>query len=173
MQKICYYISPIGKMLLAADEEGLTGAWFENQKHFGRMLKGDEIEKDTFFLTQARRWLDDYFAGNVPIYSLPFHLIGTEFQKEVWAMICAIPYGQTMTYGAIAEQIAVQRGACQISAQAVGGAVGRNPLSIFVPCHRVVGKNGDLTGYAGGIQRKIQLLEWENINKTRFYKKEI
>ena len=109
----------------------------------------------------TRRWLDIYFSGREPGFSVPIHLEGTAFQTAVWRRLCAIPYGQTMTYGEIAGQMAREEGRAHLSAQAVGGAVGRNPVSILVPCHRVVGANGRLTGYAGGLERKQWLLELE------------
>lgn len=166
---ISYYHSPLGKILLAADEIGLAGIWLEGQKYYGRLLKGTEKEADTPLLLQAKQWLDVYFSGRQPDFSVPMHFIGTEFQQEVWQLLCSIPYGQTVTYGQLAEKIAGKRGLRRMSAQAVGGAVGHNPLTVMVPCHRVVGQNGSLTGYAGGIERKIQLLKLENVNLASFF----
>lgn len=162
MQYTTFYESPIGRMLLAADDTGLTGLWFEGQKYFARCLDRETEEKELPVFAEAKRWLDIYFSGKEPDFTPPLHFTGTDFQKEVWEILCAIPYGQTMTYGAIADQLAKKRGLSRMSAQAVGGAVGHNNLSIIVPCHRVVGSNGSLTGYAGGIERKTFLLNLEN-----------
>lgn len=162
MQYTTFYESPIGRMLLAADDAGLTGLWFEGQKYFARCLGRETEEKEMPVFAEAKRWLDIYFSGKEPDFTPPLHFIGTDFQKEVWDILCTIPYGQTMTYGAIADQIAKKRGLSRMSAQAVGGAVGHNNLSIIVPCHRVVGSDGSLTGYAGGIERKTFLLNLEN-----------
>lgn len=162
MQYTTFYESPIGRMLLAADDTGLTGLWFEGQKYFARCLDRESEEKELPVFTEAKRWLDIYFSGKEPDFTPPLHFIGTDFQKEVWEILCAIPYGQTMTYGAIADRLAKKRGLSHMSAQAVGGAVGHNNLSIIVPCHRVVGSDGSLTGYAGGIERKTFLLNLEN-----------
>ena len=162
MQYTTFYESPIGRMLLAADDAGLTGLWFEGQKYFARCLGRETEEKELPVFAEAKRWLDIYFSGKGPDFTPPLHFIGTDFQKEVWDILCAIPYGQTITYGAIADQIAKKRGLSRMSAQAVGGAVGHNNLSIIVPCHRVVGSDGSLTGYAGGIERKTFLLNLEN-----------
>lgn len=161
MQYINYYTSPLGKIVLATDEIGLTGLWFEGQKYFALYLDKDHMEKDMPIFDDAKRWLDIYFSGNEPKFKLPLHFIGTPFQNEVWEILYSIPYGETMTYGEIAKILADRRGIKQISAQAVGGAVGRNEISIIVPCHRVVGANGNLTGYAGGLDKKIALLELE------------
>jgi len=162
MQYTTFYKSPIGRMLLAADDIGLTGLWFEGQKYFARCLDRETEEKELPVFAEAKRWLDIYFSGKEPDFTPPLHFTGTDFQKEVWEILCAIPYGQTMTYGAIADQLAKKRGLSRMSAQAVGGAVGHNNLSIIVPCHRVVGSDGSLTGYAGGIERKTFLLNLEN-----------
>ena len=162
MQYTTFYKSPIGRMLLAADDTGLTGLWFEGQKYFARCLDRETEEKELPIFAEAKRWLDIYFSGKEPDFTPPLHFTGTDFQKEVWEILWAIPYGQTMTYGAIADQLAKKRGLSRMSAQAVGGAVGHNNLSIIVPCHRVVGSDGSLTGYAGGIERKTFLLNLEN-----------
>ena len=165
MQYTTFYESPIGRMLLAADDAGLTGLWFEGQKYFARCLGRETEEKELPVFAEAKRWLDIYFSGKEPDFTPPLHFTGTDFQKEVWEILCAIPYGQTMTYGAIADQLAKKRGLSRMSAQAVGGAVGHNNLSIIVPCHRVVGSDGSLTGYAGGIERKTFLLNLENAKR--------
>ena len=165
MQYTTFYESPIGRMLLAADDTGLTGLWFEGQKYFARCLDRESEEKELPVFAEAKRWLDIYFSGKEPDFTPPLHFTGTDFQKEVWEILCAIPYGQTMTYGAIADRLAKKRGLSRMSAQAVGGAVGHNNLSIIVPCHRVVGSDGSLTGYAGGIERKTFLLNLENAKR--------
>lgn len=164
MAYISYYQSPIGKMLLAADEIGLTGVWFDKQKYFARSLGKEWEEKEQEVLRDTKKWFDIYFSGNEPKFSVPLHLIGTPFQMEVWEILLTIPYGKTMTYGEIAKKIAVRRGMERMSAQAVGGAVGQNPIGVIVPCHRVIGAKGSLTGYAGGIDKKIKLLQLEKID---------
>lgn len=161
MQYISRYSSPIGAVLLAADEAGLTGLWFEGQKYFALHLDKKTEEKEIPVFGQVKHWLDVYFSGRKPDFTVPLHLMGTDFQREVWKILCAIPYGETTTYGKIAKQLAEKKDRPCISAQAVGGAVGRNPISIIVPCHRVVGTGGSLTGYAGGIDKKIKLLQLE------------
>lgn len=161
MQYTSRYRSPLGEMLLAADETGLTGLWFAGQKYFARNLDKEQVEKEIPLFTTVKQWLDVYFAGNEPDLTVPLHFTGTAFQNEVWGILCAIPYGQTTTYGEIAKQLAARRGLPHMSAQAVGGAVGHNPISILVPCHRVVGLGGHLTGYAGGLERKRCLLALE------------
>lgn len=169
MQCISHYQSPIGNILLAADDVGLTGLWFEGQKYFALYLDKEHVKKDLPVLTQAKKWLDVYFSGREPDFKLPLHFCGTDFQNEVWEILYSIPYGQTMTYGEIARQLAAKRGLNRMSAQAVGGAVGRNEISIIVPCHRVVGTGGSLTGYAGGIDKKIALLKLEGAFKEEFF----
>lgn len=161
MQYISHYRSPLGEMLLAADETGVTGLWFAGQKYFARHLDKEQEEKEIPLFATAKQWLDVYFAGSEPDFTVPLHFTGTPFQNEVWGILCAIPYGQTTTYGEIAKQLAARRGLPHMSAQAVGGAVGHNPISILVPCHRVVGLGGSLTGYAGGLERKRCLLALE------------
>ena len=159
-----YYLSPLGRMLLAADDMGLVGAWFEGQKYFGEFPRHRDFvfeEKENCILKDALRWLDIYFSGQKPDFLPKLHLIGTDFQREVWDILLEIPYGQTVTYGEIARKIADKRGLKTMSAQAVGGAVGHNRVSVIVPCHRVIGSDGSLTGYAGGIERKIRLLDIE------------
>ena len=169
MQYISHYQSPIGNILLAADEAGLTGLWFEGQKYFALYLDKEHEEKELPVFEQAKKWLDTYFSGKKPEFEVPLHFTGTDFQNEVWGILCSIPYGQTMTYGEIAKQLAERRGLKRMSAQAVGGAVGRNEISIIVPCHRVVGTNGSLTGYAGGIDKKIALLKLEGALKKEYF----
>ena len=168
MQYISHYRSPIGDILLAADEIGLTGLWFEGQKYFPLYPDKEYEEKEIPIFEKVKTWLDIYFSGKEPDFTVPLHFTGTDFQNEVWSILCTIPYGQTMTYGEIAKQIAARKGLPRMSAQAVGGAVGHNKISIIVPCHRVVGANGSLTGYAGGIEKKVKLLELENVDVKRF-----
>ena len=169
MQYTTSYRSPLGGILLAADEAGLTGLWFEGQKYFALRLDPDHREQETPILEQAKRWLDAYFSGREPDFSVPLHMMGTGFQKEVWELLCEIPYGQTRTYGEIAGMLAAQRGLPHLSAQAVGGAVGHNGISLLIPCHRVVGKNGSLTGYAGGLEKKVALLRLEQVDLSAFF----
>ncbi|MCM1179886.1 MAG: methylated-DNA--[protein]-cysteine S-methyltransferase [Clostridium sp.] len=169
MQYISHYQSPIGGILLAADDIGLTGLWFEGQKYFALYLDKEHEEKEIPLFVQVKHWLDIYFTGNEPDFSVPLHFTGTNFQNEVWKILCSIPYGQTTTYGQIARQLAAEKGLLHMSAQAVGGAVGHNGISIIVPCHRVVGANGSLTGYAGGIDKKIQLLNLEKADMQSFW----
>ena len=156
------YDSPMGGILLAADEIGLTGVWFDGQKYFARGLPNERAEQNTPVLSAARHWLDVYFTGREPDFMPPLNPIGSGFQRAVWELLLQIPYGQTTTYGALAQKLAQQQGLAHMSAQAVGSAVGRNKISILIPCHRVVGTGGRLTGYAGGVDRKAGLLELEH-----------
>ena len=161
--------SPLGEILLAADDQGLTGLWFaENQRHLGPGLSPDAEERPSPFFDEARRWLEVYFSGRDPGFTPTLHLTGPDFRVRVEEILLAIPYGQTATYGQIARQIASERGVERMSARAVGGAVGRNPISLIVPCHRVVGSGGSLTGYSGGIDRKIALLKLEGAWREGF-----
>lgn len=157
------YHSFLGEILLAADEQGLRGLWFEGQKDYGGGLPSNGIEKATPILEQAVEWLDVFFSGREPDFLPPLHPVGTDFQREVWALLETIPYGQTSTYGALAKALPQSRGT-PMSPQAVGGAVGRNPISLLIPCHRVIGAQGQLTGYAGGIERKHWLLALEGVH---------
>ncbi len=170
MQNINHYQSPIGGILLAADETGLTGLWFENQKYYGAGLNPEQEERDTPVLEQTKEWLRIYFTGKEPHFSPPVHLTGTPFQLEVWKILQKIPYGNTVTYGEIAKEIAVLKGLPGMSAQAVGGAVGHNKISIIIPCHRVIGTNKSLTGYAGGIDKKESYWLWKKRIFKSFWK---
>jgi len=166
---IQHYDSPLGGILLAADETGLTGLWFDGQKFFARDLPAERVEQNTPALSEVKRWLDIYFTGKEPDFMPPLHPIGSAFRRSVWDILLRIPYGQTSTYGEIARQLAEKQGRPRIAAQAVGGAVGHNKISIIIPCHRVVGTNGSLTGYAGGIDKKVKLLEWEHTDMTELF----
>ncbi len=167
MQYLNKYESPLGQMIMTADDVGLCGLWFANPKYVA--LYGSLQEKDLPIFADTKRWLDEYFAGREPDFTLPRHLIGTGFQVRVWEILCGIPYGKTMTYGEIAKILAKESGIEKMSAQAVGGAVGSNNISIIVPCHRVVGANGNLTGYAAGLDKKIALLKLEKAFSDKFY----
>lgn len=164
------YKSSVGQLTIASDGENITGLWIEGQKYFGSTLFGEKVlAKDIVVLNQATDWLDRYFAGEKPLPSeLPLSPNGSEFRQAVWNILCEIPYGEVITYGDIAKKIAAMKNVQTMSAQAVGGAVGHNPISIIIPCHRVVGSNGSLTGYAGGIERKQKLLNHEGVDMSEF-----
>ncbi|MDR0520071.1 MAG: methylated-DNA--[protein]-cysteine S-methyltransferase [Clostridiales Family XIII bacterium] len=165
MTHTSYYDSPLGGILLASDGESLTGLWFAGQKYYGDTLGGEAADSPDLPLWGAvGEWLGAYFAGRKPgIGDLPLAPNGSAFRWSVWEELLAIPYGEVATYGDIAERIGCK------SAQAVGGAVGHNPISIIIPCHRVVGQNGSLTGYAGGLDRKRKLLELEGADMSRLF----
>ena len=155
MEYTAHYDSPLGGITLASDGEALTGLWFDGQKYFGEALSPVREPGNLPAFERAFEWLDAYFDGRDPGFTPPIHLKGTPFRRAVWSALLEIPYGQVTTYGALAEALG------GTSPRAVGAAVGHNPLSLVVPCHRVVGANGALTGYAGGIERKRRLLEME------------
>jgi len=163
------YKSPIGILTIASKNEKLIGLWIEGQKYFASDIKETMIENDNLeIFCETKNWLKRYFKGEKPTpEELTLSPEGSEFRQTVWQVLCKIPYGQTITYGEIANIIAKQKGLTKMSPQAVGNAVGHNPISIIIPCHRVIGSNGSLTGYAGGINTKIKLLELENIDKTK------
>ncbi len=163
------YQSPLGGITLACDEDAIIGLWFCNQKYFGSVLPENAEAKNHPLLKEALRWLDIYFSGREPDFLPPLRYDSTPFRKTVCDIMLTIPYGQTMTYGEIASIIAGNRGIGKMSAQAVGGAVGHNPISLMIPCHRVVGTNGSLTGYGGGIERKVQLLKLEQVNMSGLF----
>ena len=165
------YDSPVGKITLACDDNDIVGLWIEGQKYFGDTVSGDFIEDPDYkILNMGKNWLDDYFAGKKPeISNLPLAPIGGEFRQEVWKILMEIPYGEVTTYRNIAKQLIKRTGVKNMSSQAVGGAVGHNPISIIIPCHRVVGSNGSLTGYSGGIEKKIQLLTLEGVNMEKLF----
>ncbi len=169
MTCIQHYASPLGGILLAADEMGLTGLWFDREKYFADTLPAAQVEKETPVLAEAARWLDIYFTGKEPDFLPPLHPIGSPFRRAVWKILLRIPYGQTTTYGEIARRLAAEQGLARMSAQAVGGAVGHNEISVIIPCHRVVGTNGSLTGYAGGIEKKSALLQLEGADMSRCF----
>ena len=162
MTSVQYYDSPLGRIQMASDEIGLTVLYFEGAKYDADRLSAGCLEQETKILSAGKRWLDLYFGGKNPDFLPPLHPKGSAFQMTVWNMLLEIPYGKTISYGEIARKIAEKRGISRMSAQAVGGAVGRNPIAIIIPCHRVVGADGSLTGYAGGLDKKIKLLELEH-----------
>lgn len=174
-EKQMFYLTtcptPIGQITLASDGDNLLGLWMEGQKYFGDTVSEKMTEKPNLAVFKdAKRWLELYFKGKRPIISdLPLAPNGGEFRKTVWDILCEIPYGEVVTYGEIAQKMADRMKKTSMSGQAVGGAVGHNPISIIIPCHRVVGANGSLTGYAGGIDKKIQLLQWEGVDMSRLF----
>lgn len=165
------YSSPIGSITLASDGENIVGLWMEGQKYYGGSIADEMmVKEDLPVFTSAKNWLDQYFDGARPVITdLPLAPIGGVFRQAVWKILCEIPYGECITYGDIAKRIAAQSNKSSMSSQAVGGAVGHNPISIIIPCHRVVGANGSLTGYAGGIDKKIKLLEHEGVDLSGFH----
>jgi len=168
MQYTAHYASPLGAVTLASDGTALVGLWFDGQKYFAATLDDEHKQKSLPVFEETRRWLDLYFSGKEPDFLPPLAPKATPFRTKVWDILLSIPYGQTMTYGEIAKAIAREQSSRR-SAQAVGGAVGHNPISIIVPCHRVVGTSGSLTGYADGIDKKVQLLTLEGVDMTRFF----
>lgn len=165
------YKSPIGNLLIASKDNKLVGLWMENQKYYLSNFKEEIVETENLeILVKTKKWLDRYFNGEKPkINELEISPVGSEFRKSVWEILKNIPYGEVITYNDIAKELAKQQGIKKMSAQAVGGAVGHNPISIIIPCHRVVGTNGSLTGYAGGIKKKIYLLEHEKVNMDKLF----
>lgn len=168
MEYTAHYTSPLGGITLASDGEALTGLWFDGQKYFGAGLTQDREERALPVFDQAARWLDLYFGGEDPGFVPPLRMNTTPFRRAVWEVLLTIPYGHTMTYGQIGEQLTRAQGK-RASAQAVGGAVGHNALSLIVPCHRVVGADGSLTGYAGGLDKKQKLLTLEGVDMSGLY----
>ena len=164
-----HYKSPLGGITMASNGTALTGLWFDGQKYFGEHLPAGHEEQNLPVFEQTVRWLDLYFSGKEPDFTPPLSMETTPFRRMVWEILLTIPYGQTMTYGEIAGKVAERRGISRMSAQAVGGAVGHNAVSLVIPCHRVVGSNGSLTGYAGGIDRKIKLLQLEKADMKSFF----
>ena len=168
MEYTHHYDSPLGGITLASDGEALTGLWFDGQKYFGEALGEEHEIRNLPVFELADKWLDIYFSGKTPDFTPPLSMKTTPFRKAVWEILLTIPYGKTMTYGEIADRIAKQKGFHHMSAQAVGGAVGHNAISLIIPCHRVVGTNGSLTGYAGGIDKKRKLLIMEKVDMSAF-----
>lgn len=164
---LCPYASPLGPVTVSACDGAVSGLWFDGQKYDRRTLPAGARQGRLEVHSACFRWLDEYFAGKRPDFLPPLEPEGTAFQKAVWAILLRIPYGETMTYGEIAAELAAERGLPRMSAQAVGGAVGHNPISILIPCHRVVGTGGSLTGYAGGLSKKQALLRLEGVDVSR------
>ncbi|HBA49266.1 MAG TPA: cysteine methyltransferase [Lachnospiraceae bacterium] len=166
MMYITNYDSPIGRLLLAEKDGALAGLWMEGQKYFPVSWREDvTVKADSPVFKNTIEWLERYFHGEKPSVSeLKPAPAGSEFRREVWKLLCEIPYGKVTTYRAIAQKVAAARGLDSMSAQAVGGAVSHNPISIIIPCHRVVGTDGSLTGYAGGLERKVRLLIHEGVD---------
>ena len=158
---IQHYNSYVGGITISSDGNALTGLWFDGQKYYAGNIDDEIEEKDLPVFAQARQWLDVYFSSHDPGFTPALTLDSTPFRMAVWRILLTIPFGKTMTYGEIAARIAELKGIRRMSAQAVGSAVGHNPISLIIPCHRVVGADGSMTGYAGGIDRKIKLLEME------------
>ncbi len=163
--------SPVGTITLASDGSGLAGLWIEGQKYHGTAICKNMAEDGSLpVFGTVKKWLDRYFAGEKPgISELPLCPAGGEFRQAVWNILCEIPYGKVITYGDIAKRMAAKMNRESMSSQAVGGAVGHNPISIIIPCHRVVGSSGSLTGYAGGIHTKVKLLELEGADMSRLF----
>lgn len=162
------YASPLGGITLASDGTALSGLWFDGQKYFGGTLKGGCVEREVPVFCQVRRWLDKYFSGKAPDFLPPLAMeCASPFRKTVWGILLSISFGSTLTYGLIAARMQSETGK-RVSAQAVGGAVGHNPISIIIPCHRVVGSDGSLTGYAGGLDKKLALLKLEGVDVSGF-----
>lgn len=165
------YDSPVGKLTLASNGQAICGLWIEGQKYHGATIPSAlEPNDGAPAFDKMRAWLDAYFAGERPaITTVPLAPIGSEFQQLVWRLLTEIPYGEVTTYGALAQQVARERGGRKTAAMAVGGAVGHNPISLIIPCHRVVGSDGSLTGYASGLERKRWLLEHEGVAMEGLY----
>lgn len=163
MEYIHVIKSPIGLLTVSSDGKNVSGLWIEGQKYFAKTLEKDFQKQNLPIFENVKKWLDIYFSGEEPNFRLSFILKGSQFQKAVWNILCKIPYGRTTTYGEIAEQFNFQSKDSHTSARAVGNAVGHNPISIIIPCHRVIGKNNSLVGYAGGINIKRNLLQMEGV----------
>lgn len=168
-EAVYFYQAPFGRLTLASDGDNITGLWIDGQKYDRATLEqpyrvcGQEIA----VFAKAQQWLDIYFSGREPGFMLPLKPKGSAFRQEVWELLQKVPYGQTTTYKEIAGEIAARRGKQTTYAQAVGSAIGHNPISILIPCHRVLGADGSLTGYAGGISVKEYLLKLEGIKNIR------
>lgn len=164
MQYTAHYNSPFGSMTLASDGTALVGLWFDGQKYFAATLEEEHKQKSLPVFQETCRWLDLYFSGKKPDFLPSLAPKATPFRQKVWDVLLSIPYGETITYGEIARRIGMEK-----AAHAVGGAVAHNPISVIVPCHRVVGTSGSLTGYADGIDKKVQLLTLEGVDITQFF----
>ena len=162
-----HYLSPLGDITMASDGHALTGLWFDGQRHFAGMPADEQTEIRLPLFDETGIWLDLYFSGQVPDFTLPLAPEGTPFRMAVWERLLTIPYGTTITYGQIAREMAEHSATTRMSAQAVGNAVGHNPISLIIPCHRVIGTDGSLTGYAGGLDRKRALLALERDTITK------
>ena len=169
MHYINHYNSPLGKITFTSNGKELTGLWFNGQKYFASTLTKEYEQKNLPVFKQTAKWLDIYFSGKNPDFTPPLFLSSTSFRNEVWKILLTIPYGKIMTYGEIAKLMAENRGVEKMSARSVGGAVGYNPISIIVPCHRVVGTDGSLTGYAGGVDIKEKFLKFENVDMSKLF----
>lgn len=169
MDYVHHYQSPLGGITLASDGTALIGLWFDDQKYFADTIRKQTSEKNLPIFQETKKWLDIYFSGQAPDFTPPLNMRTTPFRKRVWEIMLSIPFGHTMTYGQIADKIAHEKGIRRMSAQAVGGAVGHNSISLIIPCHRVVGTNGSLAGYAGGIDKKVKLLELEQTNMKSLF----
>ena len=169
LEYLSHYDSPLGGVSLTADGAALTGLWFDRQRHFADTLAPVHEEMPLPVFDEAKRWLDVYFSGKDPEFTPPLNMKGSPFRMDVWKILLTIPFGKTMTYGEIAQILAERNGLRRMSAQAVGGAVGHNPVALIVPCHRVIGANGNLTGYGGGLERKLRLLELEGVDMTPLF----
>ncbi len=171
MDHITHYCSPLGRMTLVSNGKELTGLWFEGQRNSSIAQDSIAHDKDDLPVFQETiRWLDTYFGGEIPDFTPPIRMHGTVFRQMVWEILLTIPYGQTTTYGEIARRVAHEKKVPVMSAQAVGGAVGHNDIALIIPCHRVVGKNGSLTGYAAGLDKKAYLLKMEKESQERLAK---
>lgn len=167
MQHISFYQSLLGKILLASDDQGLTGLWFASDRFYADNLNKNHETREDKPILAAKKWLDEYFTGKKPAFTPKLHLQGTAFQVKVWQALLQIPYGQTRSYKEIAQKVSTNRN--HLPTRAVGAAVGRNHIALIIPCHRVVGSNGNLTGYGAGIDKKIQLLKLEGVDTAQFY----
>ena len=166
-----YYQSPLGEILIVSDEQNLIGLWIDGQKYYLSGIKQELVQNaEIQILCKTKKWLNRYFNGEKPeIKELQLAPLGNEFRQNVWKILCDVPYGETITYGEIAKKIAKIMNRSNMSAQAIGNAVGHNPISIIIPCHRVIGSNGNLTGYAGGIDKKVMLLKLEKVNLDKMF----
>ena len=168
MDCIQYYESPLGRITVAADGEALIGLWFDHQRYFAGTLDREFKTATLPIIKETFRWLDVYFEGQIPAFTPAIHLRGSELRRYVWNILLSIPYGQTVTYGEITDRVARERGIKRMAAQAIGSAIGHNPISLIIPCHRVIGADGSLKGYAGGLDKKAVLLKLEGVNPSLY-----